>query len=125
MVRGQQVMGFSSRRPTRTEGASARRSCQGWCVTGKLFALHWRLRNFHITPNAMDFAEFARNCWFGPLDITGLPLVDGDLEIKGQRIDRADPDAFRAALRAAQERHQAANWLRAGPKLYADASVAT
>ena len=91
----------------------------------QLFALHWRLRNFHITPNAMDFAEFARTCWFGPLDITGLLLVDGDLAIKGQRIDRADPDAFRAALSAAQERHQAANWLRAGPELYSDASVAT
>jgi hypothetical protein len=74
----------------------------------QLFALLWRLRNFHITPNAMDFAEFARNCWFVPLDITGLPMVDGDLEIKGQRIDRDDPDAFRVALSAAQERHQAA-----------------
>jgi hypothetical protein len=59
------------------------------------------------------------------VDITGLPLVDGDLAIKGRRIDRADPNAFRAALSAAQERHQAANWLRDGPKSYSDASVAT
>ena len=73
----------------------------------------------------MDLAEFARTCWFGPLDITGLPVVDGDLAIKGQRIDRADPDAFSAAHSAAQERHQAASWLRAGPTVYSDASVAT
>lgn len=73
----------------------------------------------------MDFEEFARTCWFGPLDITGLPLVDGDLAIKGQRIDLADPDAVRAATSAAQERHQAANWLREGPEEYSNASVAT
>jgi len=91
----------------------------------QLFALHWRLRNFHITTEAMDFAEFAKTCWFGPMDITGLALVDGDLAIKGQRIDRAEPGAFHAALSTAQERHQAANWLLAGPKLYSDASVAT
>ena len=91
----------------------------------QLFVLHWRLRNYHITPKSMDFAEFAKTCWFGPLDITGLPLVDNDLAIKGARIDKADPDAFRAAHSAAQERHQAANWLRAGPELYSDASVAT
>jgi len=91
----------------------------------QLFALHWRLRNFHIDPRPMDFAEFCGNVKFCIVDITGLPLVDGDLAIKGRRIDRADPDAFRAAFSAAQERHQAANWLRDGPKLYSDASVAT
>ena len=44
-----------------------------------LFALYWRLRNQNIHPGAFDLAEFARTCDWGPLDITGLPLVDGDL----------------------------------------------
>src|SRR5262249_50349751 len=77
----------------------------------RLFALHWRLRNFRLKPEAMDFAEFARTCWFGPLDITDLPLADGDLAIGGQRLDRADHDEMASTLSTAQERHQAANWL--------------
>jgi hypothetical protein len=94
-------------------------------VRNRLFALHWRLRNFFVKPGVMDFAEFARTCWFGPLDITGLPLVEGDLALGGERIDRASADAFSSAHSASQERHQAANWLWAGPALYSEASVAT
>lgn len=94
-------------------------------VRNRLFALHWRLRNFHLNRGTMDFAEFARTCWFGPLDLGGLPLVEGDLAIKGERIDRAPASAFSSALSAAQERHQAANWLWEGPERYSDASVAT
>jgi hypothetical protein len=94
-------------------------------LRNRLFALHWRLRNYHVAPKAMDFAEFAKTCWFGPLDLAGLPLVDGDLAIRGERIDRADPDACGSAHSTAQERHQAANWLWEGPAEYSSASVAT
>ena len=91
----------------------------------RLFAAHWRLRNFRINPGVTDFAEFARTCWFGPLDISGLPLVEGDLGLRGERIDQAPPEVFSTALSAAQERHQAANWLWEGPERYSKASVAT
>jgi hypothetical protein len=91
----------------------------------RLFALHWRLRNFHLNRKPMDFAEFARSCWFGPLEIAGLPLVDDDLAIGGDRIDRTPRDAFTSAHSAAQERHQAVNWLLRGPDRYSEASVAT
>jgi hypothetical protein len=94
-------------------------------LRNRLFALHWRLRDYSINPKAMDFAAFAQKCSFGPLNITGLPLVDGDLAIRGARIDRADEDALRAAHSTAQERHLAANWLWEGPELYSEASVAT
>lgn len=91
----------------------------------RLFAIHWRLRNFELRPEVIDFAEFARNCWFGPLDVSGLPLVQGDLGLQGERLDRASDDVFSTAHSAAQERHQAANWLCEGPDRYSDASVAT
>jgi hypothetical protein len=94
-------------------------------LRNRLFALHWRLRNFHIRPNVMDFAEFARTSWFGPLDISGAPLVEGDLALGGERIDRASPDVFASAHSTAQERHRAANWLWEGPELYSEASAAT
>jgi len=73
----------------------------------------------------LDFAEYARTCWFGPLDISGLPLIDGDLGLRGERIDRAPDEVFSSAHSTAQERHQAVNWLREGPERYSEASVAT
>lgn len=94
-------------------------------VQNRMFALHWRLRNFYVDPKALDFAKFARTCRFGPLDIAGLPLVDGDLGLRGERIDRASPDAFSTVHSAVQERHRAANWLGEGPEGYSRASVAT
>jgi hypothetical protein len=94
-------------------------------LRNRLFALHWRLRNFFVNPGAMDFAEYARTCWFGPLDPSGLPLVEGDLGLRSERIDRAPRDVFSSAHSAAQERHQAANWLWEGPERYSQASVAT
>ncbi len=91
----------------------------------RLFALHWRLRNYHLHPAVIDFTEYAKTCWFGPLDISGFPLVGGDLALRGERIDKAPRDAFSTAQSAAQERHQAANWLVDGPERYSEASVAT
>jgi len=94
-------------------------------LRNRLFALHWRVRNYGLHPTVMDFAEFARTCWFGPLDISGVPLVEGDLALRGQRIDRAPADVLGLARSAAQERHQAANWLWEGPRRYSEASTAT
>ncbi len=94
-------------------------------LRNRLFALHWRLRNFHVNPGVLDFAEYARTCWFGALDITGLPLVAGDLGLRGRRIDQAEADVFSSAHSTAQERHQAVNWLWEGPERYSQASVAT
>lgn len=94
-------------------------------LRNRLFALHWRLRNYYVNPGVMDLEEFARTCWFGPLDLTGLRLVKGDLGLRGKRIDRAPHDVFSTAHSAALERHQAANWLREGPACYSQASVAT
>jgi hypothetical protein len=94
-------------------------------LRNRLFALHWRLRDFYLNRRVMDFAAFARTCSFGPLDVTGLPLVEDDLGLRGARIDRATRDVFSSAHSAAQERHQAANWLWEGPRQYSRASVAT
>jgi hypothetical protein len=77
----------------------------------------------HHPPRADDFAGFARTSWFGPLDLTGLPLAEGDLAIRGAPIDRADPGLFSAVHSAAQERHLAVNWLYGGPERYSDADV--
>lgn len=89
-------------------------------LRNRQFAIHWRLRNFHVHGDVLDFAEFARTCWFGPLDITGLPLVKGDLGLGRKRLDRAKSVALLKALSTAQERHHAANWLWEGPERYSE-----
>lgn len=91
----------------------------------RLFALHWRLKNFRVRPSAINFTEFARTAWFGPLDITGLPLVEHDLALAKERIDRADPEELEKANSAAQERHLAINWLWEGPQQFSQVRTDT
>ena len=91
----------------------------------RMFALHWRLRNFRLKPEAMNFREFARTAWFGPLDITGLPLAEDDLAIVGEPISRADQNAVMGAMSSAQERHQAINWLCGGTEVYSETDTPT
>ena len=83
---------------------------------GQLFAVHWRLRNFELNREVLDFAEFARTCWFGPLDLSGLSLNDGDLELQRARLDRRPRHIVGTAHSCAMERHKAANWLWDGPR---------
>jgi hypothetical protein len=89
------------------------------------FALHWRLRNYGLRPELMDFQEFASKCWFGPLSIEGVALVDGDLGLLGKRIDEATDDELALVSSIALERHLAINWLCDGPVVYSDADVST
>ncbi len=91
----------------------------------QMFAVHWRLRNYSLTATKMDFAEFAETCWFGPLNISTMSLIEGDMALGGVRIDCVTKEVFSSAHSASQERHQAANWLCEGPKCYSEASLDT
>jgi hypothetical protein len=91
----------------------------------RAFALHWRLRDHTLDPSPMDFEEVARTAWFGPLNIEGLPLIEGDLAIGGVAIHRADPGLVRRATSIARERHHAANWLRGDADLYSRIETST
>ena len=90
------------------------------------FALHWRLRDFRLRPRVADFLEIAgRVPWLNEAIVRELPLVDGDLAIRGQRIDRAPADLVDTASSIAAERHLAINWLCDGPELYSEADTST
>jgi hypothetical protein len=80
----------------------------------QLLGLHWRLRDFTLRPQAMDFRAFARDCWFGPLDLTPFRLKDGDLALGDYAIAEAPEDVFEPAYSATMERHLAINWLTTG-----------
>jgi hypothetical protein len=47
----------------------------------QMLGLHWRLRDFTLRPGGMDFQEFARDCWFGPMDLSLFRLCNGDLAL--------------------------------------------
>jgi hypothetical protein len=91
----------------------------------RLLGLHWRLRDFSLRPEAMDFRAFAADCWFGSFDLEGIPLVDDDLAIDGQAITDADPDRRGIAHSIAMERHQAINWLAGWDAVYSQVDTST
>jgi hypothetical protein len=91
----------------------------------QLFAIHWRLRNFRLKPEAMNFRDFARTAWFGPLNIEGVRLVGDDLAVGDSAIANADPDAVGAAQSAAEERHKAINWLHGHALWYSEVDTST
>lgn len=96
------------------KGAELRSTSELETCRSRQFAIHWRLRNYSLRPQAMDFNEFARTAWFGPLDITDLRLIENDLALGGQPISRASRQIRSSAASTALERHRAANWLSWG-----------
>ena len=72
----------------------------------------------------MDFAEFSRTAWFGPLDVAGVRLLENDLAVGDRPLMDADPSAVARATSAVTERHLAANWLRYGG-VYSETDIST
>jgi hypothetical protein len=89
------------------------------------FALHWRLRNFHLDQRPINFQKFAADCWFGPLDVSTARFCDDDLAVGDVPISRASEDDFERTLSAASERHLAINWLVEGGELYSETDTST
>jgi hypothetical protein len=122
-----QAMGFLDARAARALLArpTLRSREEIGIMRNRLLALHWRLRKYCLDRTVIDFAKFARTCWFGPLDVTDLPLVDGDLALGGRRLDRVPQDDLLNAASASLERYQAASWLWEGPRIYSRALLDT
>ncbi len=91
----------------------------------RLFAVHWRLRNYRLRPAAMDFRLFAATAWFGPLDLTGTRLANDDLAVGDQPIAKAAKGRVQTASSATVERHRAANWLHGDGAVYSRVDVST
>jgi hypothetical protein len=91
----------------------------------QMFALHWRLREFSLRPEFLDFARFACECSFGPLDIARLPLVRGDLAIDGRTLMDVGEDRWGECLSISSERHRTANWLAGHKPIYSQVTADT
>jgi hypothetical protein len=90
-----------------------------------LLAFHWRVRDYSLRAQPMDFVTFSRNCWFGSFDISKFEVKDGDLAIGGQPISKASDEARSRASSTASERHQAINWLRGDSRVFSETDTST
>ena len=90
-----------------------------------LLALHWRMRDFSIRPQKMDFVSFSKKCWFGSFDLSKFRVINGDLAIGKVAISKADPDDVSRVSSLAMERHLAINWLFGHSKIYSQTDTPT
>lgn len=91
----------------------------------QIFGLHWRVRDFTLRPARMDFEDFAKNCWFGPLDVSQFRMVHGDLAIGEHSISDAPEKERRKVLSASMERHLAIRWLQGWSEVYSETDTST
>jgi uncharacterized protein DUF4272 len=80
--------------------------------------LHWRLKQFSISQDRIPFADYVAWATWGPLTVAELDLLDGDLTVQGERIDRISRDQYDRATSIARERHKAFNWLLGFDRIY-------
>lgn len=90
-----------------------------------LLALHWRIRDYSIRPEKMDFVSFSKKCWFGSFDLSKFRVINGDLAIGKVAISKADPDDVSRVSSLAMERHLAINWLFGHSKIYSQTDTPT
>ena len=89
----------------------------------QVWAYNWRMVDFRIRPQAVDYAKVEFGA--GPLDLSWAVLDDGDLSLRGTPIAKADGDVVGRATSIAQERHRASNWLCGQARLFSNISTDT
>lgn len=91
----------------------------------RLFALHWRIADFRLRRTPINFRAFAQEAWFGPLDITGLSLIDDDLAFGNQPIGSISGHDFSMQQRLTEERRRAVEWLVGNDTIYSGVDLST
>ncbi len=90
-----------------------------------LLACHWRLRNFRLNGQPVDFEEFSRTCWFGGFDIRAFRILEKDLALGKHPIAKASEDLVDTVASCSRERHLAINWLLGYSKIYSETDTST
>lgn len=94
-------------------------------LDAQLLAIHWRVRQFYLKREAMDFAAFAPTAWFGPLDLTLARLTNNDLDIHGTAISECEEESWRRVSGLMEERRKALSWLLGGSAIYSECDTGT
>ncbi|TWT29415.1 DUF4272 domain-containing protein [Blastopirellula retiformator] len=90
-----------------------------------LMMLNWRVRDFRLRPEPMDFVAFSKDCWFGQFDVSRFRLIDNDLAIGDAAIADAESERFSIVQSLALERHLAINWLMGSSEKYSETDTST
>lgn len=90
-----------------------------------LLMLHWRIRDYSIKPEAMDFVAFSQNCWIGSFDISRFRIIDRDLAVGDTALHDADDERKSIVASLAMERHLAINWLSGYSAVYSETDTGT
>ncbi len=91
----------------------------------RIMAAHWRLREYELNPNPVDFASMCRDSWFGPIDLSDLPTADKDLALAGLPITQADRNLRERVLIATEHRHRAINWICGHHPVFSQVDIST
>lgn len=94
-------------------------------LSKRMLAIHWRLRQFYIKKEAMDFAEYAPRAWWGAMDLGLARLIDNDLEINGRALASAPEESWRCASGIMEERRTAVLWLLGASDRYSEVDTST
>ncbi|HEY1065138.1 MAG TPA: hypothetical protein VGE52_03480, partial [Pirellulales bacterium] len=87
--------------------------------------MHWRLRDFALHPQAMNFTEFSKRSWIGEFDLAGFEIVNDDVALQGVPIAEADAELVDVCRSIARERHLAINWLLGESEIYSETDTST
>jgi hypothetical protein len=90
-----------------------------------LLMLNWRLREYSLRPQAMDFVAFSKSCWIGSFDVSGFQIVNNDLAIGGVAIHDAEDTKRGGVGNLAIERHLAINWIMGYSEIYSETDTST
>jgi Domain of unknown function (DUF4272) len=91
----------------------------------QLEGIDWRLVQQRVKPGPVDLAAFAARAPFGAFSLDGVPLVGGDLALRGAAIHAAPGEILGLSASIARERHAAANWLIGVNPVYSQVSTPT
>lgn len=87
--------------------------------------LHWRLRQFFLQPERMNFVEFAAQCDWAEMRLDGLQMIDNDVAVNGVPLTQVEQGRLRELHSIVQERRLALEWLAGFESLYSDVTTDT
>lgn len=94
-------------------------------LSNQMLAIHWRLRQFSVKRESMDFAEYAPRSWWGELDLGLARLINNDLEVNGCTIAESTEESWRCASGIMEERRTAILWLLGAADKYSEVDTST
>lgn len=87
--------------------------------------LHWRLRQYSLQPEKMNFVEYVAQCEWAEMRLDGLEVIDNDLAVDGVPLTQVEQVRLRELYSIVQERRLALEWLAGFESLYSEVTTDT